>query len=269
VRTDLQPTQALQLAQLGSEIDPAAIIQFSLDPALYEEQLPDQPYFLIADWNAVGEILSEFTGETIVPPMAAVNPNYGIQIFVEDGTINPGLGARIEQVLRSNGFTNVSVSDKLDLGNYPVSSITTDSGNLTTAYLVAGVLGLDLAAINVSDSGVTATAQPGDPTSQGGPTATAQAGPDVGDPTGTATDIDSVPLLPTPTGGDASAQQGGTLVIVIGDDAPDPAYFTSDPFGEEPVVDDTAPVDESIDGEGVDTGASLEEVPAEEIPAEE
>ena len=95
-----------------------------------------------------------------------------------------------------------------------------------------------------------------------------QAGPDVGDPTGTTTAIDSIPLLPTPTGG-ASAQQGGTLVIVIGDDAPDPAYFTSDPFGEEPIVDDTAPVDESIDGEGIDTGASVEEAPVEDVPTDE
>ena len=251
VRTDLQPAQAIQLARLGSEIDPASIIQYSLNPALEEQQLPGEEYFLIADWNGIGAILSEFTGETVVPPLAAVNPNYEIQIFVEDGTFNPGLGARIEQVLRSNGFTNVSVSDKPDLGNYPTSSITTDPANLPTAYFAAGVLGLDLAAINVSDSGVGATVESGDLAGQGGPTATAQSDPDVGDPTGTAGVVESVPLLPTPSGG-AQAQQGGTLVIVIGDDAPDPAYFTADPFAEEPI----------------DGGGSLEEAPVEEIPVE-
>jgi hypothetical protein len=193
--------------------------------------------------------------------MAAVNPNYSIEIRVEDGTLNPGLGSRIEQVLRANGFENVTVSDKSDLGNYPTSTLTTDLGNLTTAYLVAGVLGLDLSAINVSDSGGSVTPET---TDESAPTATAQPGPDggaVGSPVG---NVESVRLLPTPTGETTATQSAGTLVIVIGDDAPDPAYFTSEPFVEDAPIDDTAPVDESIEGEGAETGGSFDEAPVEE-----
>ncbi|MCC6792089.1 MAG: LCP family protein [Thermomicrobiales bacterium] len=254
VRTDLDDGQALQLARLGTEIDPSAIIQFSLDDAVYEEQLEGQPYFLVPDWTMVGEILSEFTGSEVLPPMSALgNPNYDIEIVIEDGTYNPGLGDRVAQVLMANGFGNVIVTEKPDLGNYPVSSVAADTGNLTTAFLVAGVLGLDLSAISVFDSDETGTV----PSSS----STTSAGSDAASPGG---EVDAVPLFPTPMGGASSGQPSGTIVIVIGDDAPDPAYFTSEPFVDEPSFDEGGgSYDESIEGGGDETGAVEDEIPTE------
>jgi hypothetical protein len=230
VRTDLQPTQALQLAQLGSQIDPSAIVSYSLDSAVYEQSLPDA-YYLIADWDAVGEIMTQFTGSEVISPMSALaNPNYSIEIVVEDGTFNPGLGGRIKDVLVGFGFANVTVVDKPDLGNYPTSSVVTDTNNLTTAYLVASLLGLELDSIDVNDSAVpspTATAE------SGAPTAT-----DVGSPVST---VGAAGLFPTPTG-DAVGQESNAapahMVIVIGDDAPDPAYYTNELFVDEEIPAD-------------------------------
>lgn len=229
VRTDLQPGQALQLARLGTEIDPAAIVQYSLDAALTEQAIEGQPYFLVANWEKVGTIMTQFMGKEIVPPMSALaNSNYKIEIRIEDGTVNPGLGGRVAAVLKANGFTNVSVTDKADSGNYPTSAITTDASNLTTAYLIAQLLGIDLNAINVSDSlALTPSPSPPDGT---GVTPSAKGTPVAG----ASPQIAAVPLFPTPTGAASSTagreQAPGRLVLVLGDDAPDPANYTSDPY---------------------------------------
>lgn len=220
LRTDLQPSQAIQLARLASEIDPAAIEQVSLNPALTEQIIPGEPYYLIADWDQVGSIMSEFTGAEVVPPMSAIaNPNLDIEIRIEDGTFNPGLGARVADVLFSYGFTNVTVTDKPDLGNYPTSAITIDPTELTTGYWIASVLGIDLTAISFYE-------QPG----------SAVAG-----------------VTPTPTGEqvDGSKGSGQVLVLVLGDDAPDPAYFTSEPFEEEAVPIDDAGIEDQTGGDAV------------------
>ncbi|MGI8478142.1 MAG: LCP family protein, partial [Thermomicrobiales bacterium] len=151
VRTDLQPAQALQLARLASEIDPGRIRQISLDAAMSEQQLPDQPYFLIADWDAAGSIMSDFMGKTITPPMSALaHPGHDIPIRIEDGTLNPGLGERIAGILRINGFTNIAVVNRSDAGRHPTTSVTTSADNLTTAYLIAGLIGAPFEAIDAS-----------------------------------------------------------------------------------------------------------------------
>lgn len=243
VRTDLAPKQALQLARLGSEIDPAAIVQYSLDDALTEEAIEGQPYFLVADWATVGEILTQFTGTSVVPPMSALaSANRNITVRIEDGTFNPGLGARVQQVLLDNGFANVTVTDKPDLGNYPASSITTQAQSLTTAFFVAQLLGLDVSAINTPD------------TIELAPTATTGAATSAAETSPSA--IDTVPFFPTSTGGTgAVGDASAVLVIVLGDDAPDPANYTVDPYVDEPTLDPStsAPVDPSVDG-SVDTG---------------
>lgn len=262
VRTDLQPNQALQLARLGSEIDPAAIVQYSLDDALTEEAIEGQPYFLVADWSAVGQILTQFTGTQVTPPMSALaSANLNAEIRIEDGTFNPGLGDRVKEVLVANGFTNVTVTDKPDLGNYPTSSITTDSNSLTTAYFAANLLGLDLSAINASDA-IALTPTPNPSAATATPTPTSSSASAAASPA-----VDTVPFFPTPTGqaGTAAAADSSTVVvIVLGDDAPDPAYFTTDPYTDDTVVTGDggdAPVDQSTDqpvdqtvDESVDTG---------------
>ena len=225
VRTDMPLTKALQLAKLGVEINPASIKQVTLNDALTVSELPGQPYFLIADWNMVGTIMSNFMGTKIVPPMSALaNPDLGVQIVIEDGTTNPGLGARVAGVIKANGFTNVTVVDKPDLGNYPTSSVAARSEDLTTSYLIAGLVGVSIDAITVDDAAVaqavTATAiLPG-----------AAASP-VASP-----GQNSVAFFPTPTAapdGSSPATSNGRVVIVLGDDASDPAKFANSPYGND------------------------------------
>ncbi len=148
VRTDIAPKAALQLARLAAEIDPASIQQYSLGDALTEEELPDQPYYLVADWNAVGTILSAFTGTTIVPPMSALShPDFARPLAIVDRSGNPGLGDRVAAVLRQHGFRQVTVATTNDTGD---TKLTTTGADLTTAYLVAGLVGVPLEAIDVS-----------------------------------------------------------------------------------------------------------------------
>ncbi|MER3437635.1 MAG: hypothetical protein C4346_08630, partial [Chloroflexota bacterium] len=190
VRTDLSPTQALKLARLASEIQRNGIAQYSLDRALTEEQLPDEPYYLIADWAIVGQILSDFTGQPITPPMSALaHPRYSLAITVENGTTNPGLGQRVASVLQTNGFT-----DRASAVEH--TQIIAPPGELSTAYLVAGLIGIDINTVEITRDGT-------------------QAG----------------------------------LTIVLGADAHDPAYFTSESFDE--------PADPGS-GSSTGTGASSE-----------
>ncbi len=178
VRTDLSPTQALKLARLASEIQANGIAQYSLDRALTEEQLPDEPYYLIADWDIVGEILTAFTGEEVTPPMSALaHPNYALSITVENGTTMPGLGQRVASVLQNHGFTDVAATDGAT--ETERTRIIAPRQELTTAYLVAGLIGVDVDAVEIANS---------------------------------------------------VAQDG--LLIVLGADAHDPAYFTTESFDE-------------------------------------
>lgn len=243
VRTDLPLSKALQLARLGTELDASAIRQVSLNSALTDQQLPGQPDFLIADWNAVGQIMSDFMGAKITPPMSALaNPSYGVQIVIEDGTLNPGLGARVAAVIKANGFTNVTVVNKPDAGNYPNSSVTSRSEDLTTAYLIAGLVGVPVDAINVDDSAAT----PAISGAQAPNSAemAASASPAAGSGAGASPmSQNAVTFLPTPTPASSAATPAaatGSVVIVLGDDAKDPAYFTNAPFDSDASAGATA-----------------------------
>ena len=223
----------------------------SINDALWVYEDPE--FYFLADWDAVGQIMSEFSGQQIVPPMSALaNPRYDIPIQIYDGVINPGLGYRVADVLIANGFTNVTVIELDTAGNYPASSITVGDADITTAYLVAGLIGVDLGAITVQ-TGPTPTPIADTPTVTSTPEATEtpaaspQASPD-GTPLATpvAGDTEQAiePLFPTSsaeseegsaeTSDDAAAgaSSNNPLIIVLGDDAPDPAYYTSDPLSE-------------------------------------
>ncbi|MDQ3541137.1 MAG: LCP family protein, partial [Chloroflexota bacterium] len=86
VRTDISVDTAIQMARLGREIPRDQITQYSLIPSLYDEQLPNEPYYLVADWDETGVILSDFAGTTIKPPGAALaNPDYSLLILILNG----------------------------------------------------------------------------------------------------------------------------------------------------------------------------------------
>jgi LCP family protein required for cell wall assembly len=196
VRTDLSLTQLLQLARLGSQISSDNITSYSLDPALTEEWVPDGPYYLIPDWNICGKLLSEFTGSKVVPPASALaHPDRSIPIRLANGTQNVGLAERVANVLKTNGFTNVTVAPDDAALAEDTTHVIDRSGNLTTALYVAGAIGVGSDAIDVQPSSTT-------PIASGGPT------PDA-----------------------------GGIVVVLGDDAPDPAYFQAIPVddGDTPI----------------------------------
>ena len=226
VRTDLDRSQVLQLARLATEIDQSRIEQLSLEPALITWET-DEFYFQ-GDWAAIGDIMSSFTGQNIVPPMSALaNPRYDTTISILDGTLIPGLGPRVLEVVQSNGFADVTTVDLPDAGNYPATRIIVSPSNIATAYLLAGVLGVPETAITASDEiqtptiGVTNT-----------PTVASAA---VGTPTTQNGSIEIQPLFPTAeadSGSNTTAQPAGEIIIILGDDLPDPAWYNVDPVSD-------------------------------------
>jgi LCP family protein required for cell wall assembly len=228
VRTDLSADQALKLARLATEIDQAHIQQMTLDPALITWQT-DEFYFQ-GDWAMIGDIMTEFTGQKIVPPMSALaNPRYDTAISILDGTLIPGLGPRVLNVVKSNGFEDATTVDLPDAGNYPATQIIVSPDNIATAYLLAGILGVPETAITASDEIQTPTI-----VATNTPAQTAVAATPAGTPTAGDGKLDVVPLFPTvaPAPGSASAQPAGEIVIILGDDLPDPAWYDVDPNGQ-------------------------------------
>jgi LCP family protein required for cell wall assembly len=220
VRTDLSLNQARQLASLANDIDQSRIEQLSLDSALITWEIDE--FFFQGDWAAIGDIMSAFTGETIVPPMSALaNPRYDTTISILDGTLIPGLGGRVLEVVQENGFEDSTTVDLPDAGNYPETKIIVSQDNIATAYLLAGLLGVPESAIRASDDVQTPTVGLTNTPTQTG-VAIAE-----GTPT-TEGDVEVQPLFPTAEA-DAEEEPAGEIVIILGDDLPDPAWYNVDP----------------------------------------
>lgn len=236
VRTDLSPTQALQLARLATELKPGGITSMSLDPALTEDNSPNG-YYIDADWEIVGHILGTFAGTEIIPPMSALtHPRHDVPIRVENRTATDGLGDRVAAILRKNGFTNVTVvSPGADAS--AKSSVVANQPDLSTAFLIAGMTGIDLAAVSPR-----ASTPPTDaPRPTGTATATAGTGhaspaahgsPAPASPVGIAkprSSPETRPAAAVAAGAIPDADRDG-IVIVLGTDAKDPSTFAAEPF---------------------------------------
>ncbi len=237
VRTDLSPSQAIRLARLGSEIPRDQISQHSLLPALSVAE-EDGPYYLVPDWAAVGDILSDFTGTPVTPPAAALAlADHDVPIRIENGTANPGLAARVTDLLLSNGFTDVTYAPAADPGSHPRTTVIDTAGNVATAALVANLVGF---------------------------------GPD-------RIDDRSLPArLATPSGASSARStlvnssadpDSPGIVVLLGDDAPDPAGIIESSSAEStsmpaPSADDADPIGIETDISPTDGG-----VPANEGPA--
>lgn len=216
VRTDLSPGQVLQLARLAMDIDQSKIQQMTLDGALYVYD--GEEYYFQGDWLAIGEIMSDFSGVTVIPPMSALaNPRYDTPIRILDGTYNPGLGGRVLDVVQANGFNDSMTTDLVDLGNYPQSIISTSPDNQATAYLLAGILGLPESSIRITDE-----VAPTEPPIEETPTVSA----DSGTPTPLNGSVNVEPLFPTAEG-DQNQEPPSEIVIILGDDLPDPAWYVA------------------------------------------
>jgi len=214
VRTDLSPTQALQLARLATELSPDGIRSLTLDPALTEDDRPEG-YYLDADWDVVGQIMSDFAGVAITPPMSALgNPRLAAPIRIEDGTGIEGLGERAAEVLRARGFTNVTVVGH-DADPESTSSIATNESDVPTAFLVAGLIGVDLDAVTLRPSAAP-TRMPPMPVTNGSPPASATK-------TAKATATPTVKPDPNKNG----------IVVSLGSNAHDPADFVGEPFQDD------------------------------------
>ncbi|HYP60438.1 MAG TPA: hypothetical protein VEQ36_08405, partial [Thermomicrobiales bacterium] len=98
-----------------------------------------------------------------------------------------------------------------------------------TAYLIAGILGVPETAITASDDIQTPTIVATNTATA--TTAAAPAGtPAAGTPTPDGK-LDVVPLFPTAVSdsGSASPAPAGEIIIILGDDLPDPAWYNVDP----------------------------------------
>ena len=222
VRTDLSLDQAVKLARLASEIDTASIEQLSLSDALLVYEEPE--YFFQAQWDSVGDIMTAFAGQTIVPPMSALaNPSYDTGIRLLDGSVIPGLGGRVLEVLVANGFEDVTSAELPDYGNYPTTQIIVTQSNLETAFLLAQLLGLPESAIIISEEIQTPTVDAANATvsssSDGAST------PVSGDE-----ELAVQPLFPTAQA-DEAEEPAGEIIIRMGDDMPDPQWY-SDPASQ-------------------------------------
>jgi LCP family protein required for cell wall assembly len=115
VRTDLQPTDLLKLARLGSEITEGDIRSYSILDALTEQSSPGQPYYLIPDWDKIHLVLQQMMPDvtTSVQPTPSIQsvakPVRDTPILVENATQQEKLAARAAIKLREQSFINVTV----------------------------------------------------------------------------------------------------------------------------------------------------------------
>lgn len=152
VRTDLDPSQALELARLGTRIDQANIHQLSLMPALEEDYSYDEDgnaiYYLVPDWNEVAAVLSDFADETIAPPGSALaNPALNVPIVVRNASGVNGMASSVVSALQAEGFTNVSIDETATGETVDTTQIVDLSDNLSTSMFLAGIIGVPIEAV--------------------------------------------------------------------------------------------------------------------------
>jgi hypothetical protein len=164
--------------------------------------------------------MSELTGEHIVPPNTTIDrPNLNAQVSILDGSLIYGLGPRVLEVVNGLGFENATTVDLPDAGIYPTTEIYVSEENLATGVYLARTLGLPDTAVKITDNPTTPT-----------PGATTQA-----------TQVEQTPvpegtvqvnsMFPTSTAGgdDSNGEDGGVIIIRMGDDMPDPAWYNPNP----------------------------------------
>jgi len=232
VRTDLDLDQAIELARLASEIPIESIDQYTLMNTVTEED-PFGVYYLVPDWDAVGEVMSQFTQSPVFPPAGALDfIDYDLPIRVENGTLNPGLALRVADVLAANGFTQVTYAPNANAGFNPESTFVDTSGNVMTAGFVAALIGFSPGIIDERYTGppLDIQAAASSPSAAGSPVDPSGAdltGPDSG--ADGSSEMGGTWVEPTPEVGFTTAprraETSGSIVIVLGDDAPDPAWY--------------------------------------------
>jgi LCP family protein required for cell wall assembly len=217
-RTSLSLNQVLQLARLGSEISAENITQYTLDSALYPDDSTGT-YYLMPDWDRISEILSEFSGEQITPPGSVLaHPDTTMPIRILNGTEYPGLAGRVASELQTSGYENIFIADDGAAALQDYTTIAVSSDDLATSMHVAAVIGVPVDAIDMTAPPPTATPEP-----------TATSAPVRGSPEATP---EAKPTAKPKKQKDTRTPEEGGIVIVLGYDAPDPAYFSAEPVEE-------------------------------------
>jgi LCP family protein required for cell wall assembly len=169
VRTDLSPTETLQLAKLGTEIKGTDIHTYSLRNAT-SEQNDARGYYLIPDWTAIRGIVSQMIPNTSASPSPARStspspdthqrdrqtqgteqPDPQARILVQNATNIDGLAGNASGTLEQAGFPNVSAEQSPETGSHPTSLIINYTASDATARRISELLGIPATSIQKGD----------------------------------------------------------------------------------------------------------------------
>jgi LCP family protein required for cell wall assembly len=152
LRTDLNLTQMLALANLGRGVESDDITQINLwEEGALTEHFPEfegDAYYLIPNWPLIFEL--QASSFDISQPDesgsdTANHPNLDTPIVVENATDHLQLAGHSVQILFDAGFTAVWPADADELSD--TTAIYDYTGDLATAQYVAEMLGIPDAAI--------------------------------------------------------------------------------------------------------------------------
>ncbi len=171
VRTDLSPTETLQLAKLGSEIKGSDIHSYNLLGAT-TEQNDANGYYLIPDWTAIRGVISQMIPEASTssspadsasrslrgdsPIQGGEQPDLQTSVLVQNATNIDGLAGNAADRLQQAGFPNVSTEQSPETGNHPTSQIINYSGSDATVQHISELLGIPGTYIQQGDQSLAA-----------------------------------------------------------------------------------------------------------------
>lgn len=170
VRTDLSPTETLQLAKLGTEIKGTDIHTYNLRDAT-TDQFDDRGFYLIPDWTAIRRIVSQMIPEASASPSPArsTSPSTDTQqrdrqtedagqadlqarVLVQNATNIDGLAGNAAGKLQEAGFPNVSAEQSPETGSHPTSLIINYAASDATVQRISELLGIPATYIQQGDS---------------------------------------------------------------------------------------------------------------------
>ena len=169
-KTDLSPTELLELAKLGTEIHGSGIHSYNLMSAI-TEQNDARGYYLIPNWTAVRGIVHQMIPEASASPspvapirapaspspsrepsvQASEAPDPQSRILVQNATSTDGLAGNAVDRLQQDGFHNVGAAQSPETGSHPTSSIINYSGSDATARRISELLGIPARYIHKGD----------------------------------------------------------------------------------------------------------------------
>lgn len=158
VQTNLSIDQLIQLAKLGTQIDPKDIRQFSIDENMtvnYRAPTDPPQDVLVPLRDKIRELREQFLG--ISPASTDSSTDRGAEtarIQIENGTQTSGLAAQTAEQLKQLGY-NVMAITSADRFDYAQSRIINYAATVTTAQQLALALNLPITAVVTSTATTT------------------------------------------------------------------------------------------------------------------